>query len=823
MNINNFRVDINLNSAKKLLLLYFLLFFSGCGLWTDFKTYFNTYYNAKVIFEEAEEKLLLEKNEFFPFEEKPIPKNLADNFNKVIEKTSSILQHNKESDLVDEALLMTGKSFYYQQNYSRALRKFNELSALVESDLALENKLWIGKTRLQMRDFEKALVILNEVKKEATKNDEDEILIEMYRSKIGYLIYAEELELSIAEMNEFFNTEIDDELKAEVLFEMGRLYKLNKDFESAEKVFAQVENYSPSFDVDFNSKFEVATLKGELGHVDESLELLKILRDEDKFIDNWGEIDLEIGKIYYDRNEIEEALEKFTVVDTTYKKTESAGIAGFYRGEILENTYHDYDSALTFYKVASTSLAPPSIRSAAQKKSRLLDQYIIYHKKLSDLKQQFIYLTDENAYREDSLDYVERLRQDSLKFEESNANISNDRGRKPQFVPKYKQPVRPIIGIDSIKVLNSKTHFELANLLFSEFDDPDSAYYYYNLSLNEHPENPNEAQTYFAIGNYYLIKEEKAKADSMFTIIYNKFQFDPIRNEAAKQIGKPIYDFDKDPVEEEYAKAETIYYSKNYNKAIESLFDIYEKHPKSIYASKSLYTIGYILENDLDKPDSAVSIYTLLQDNFRTSEYAKAIQVKLTGYKQEEIKSKLKEEEDNKSKSEPESSIPEKIEVSKIDTPTMESNITENPAIIESEEGTKQLIEEKEDPQKDMKNNIEVDSQEIMADSSATPVQNESEELSNVVPEEKTSEEVDFVSVGQDIYKNEAGYYVQVSSWKNKEIAENEVKKLLDKKYTAFIQETYVESKKAIYYRVKVGPVNSFQAAKNIRVKLNKY
>jgi tetratricopeptide (TPR) repeat protein len=800
-----------------------LLFFSGCGIWTDFKTYFNTYYNAKVIFEEAEEKLLLEKNELFPFEEKPIPKNLIDSFNKVIEKTSSILQHNKESDLVDEALLMTGKSFYYQQNYSRALRKFNELSAMVDSDLALENKLWIGKTRLQMRDFEKGLDILNRVKEEATKNDEDEILIEMYRSKIGYLIYAEELELSIAEMNEFFNTEIDDELKAEVLFEMGRLYKLNKDYESAEKVFAQVENYSPSFDVDFSSKFEVATLQGELGHVDESLELLKNLRDEDKFIDNWGEIDLEIGKIFYDRNEIEDALEKFTIVDTTYKKTESAGIAGFYRGEILENTYHDYDSALTFYKVASTSLAPPSIRSAAQKKSRLLDQYIIYHKKLSELKQQFIYLTDENAYREDSLDYVERLRQDSLKFEESNTNISNDRGRKPQFVPKYKQPVRPTIGIDSIKVLNSKTHFELANLLFSEFDDPDSAYYYYNLSLNEHPENPNEAQTYFAIGNYYLIKEEKAKADSMFTIIYDKFQFDPIRNEAAKQIGKPLYDFDKDPVEDEYAKAETIYYSKNYNKAIESLFDIYENHPKSIYASKSLYTIGYILENDLDKPDSAVSIYTLLQDNFRTSEYAKAIQVKLTGYKQEEIKSKLKEEEANKSISEPESSIPEKTKVSKTDTPTMDINKTENPAIIESEEGTKKLIEESEDTLKVIENYAKVESEQIKEDSSATLLENQNIDLPKVVPLEKRAEEKTFIAVSQDIYKNDEGYYVQVSSWKNKDIADSEVQKLLEKKYNAFLHETYVESKKANYYRVKVGPVDSFQAAKNIRAKLNKY
>ena len=85
--------------------------------------------------------------------------------------------------------------------------------------------------------------------------------LKVYKSKIGYLIYVRNTIYLASEMNEFFNTDIDDELKAEVLFEMGKLYKLNQDYESAEKVFAQVENYSPSFDVDFSSKFEVANSK----------------------------------------------------------------------------------------------------------------------------------------------------------------------------------------------------------------------------------------------------------------------------------------------------------------------------------------------------------------------------------------------------------------------------------------------------------------------------------------------------------------------------------------------------------------------------------
>ena len=125
-------------------LLLCLLFFSGCGFWTNFKTYFNTYYNANRLFEQTEEKILEERTELFEFEEESKKNNLIKDFNEVIEKTSAILQHNKESDYVEEALLMTGKSFYYQQNYSRALRKFNELATIENSELELENKFWIG-------------------------------------------------------------------------------------------------------------------------------------------------------------------------------------------------------------------------------------------------------------------------------------------------------------------------------------------------------------------------------------------------------------------------------------------------------------------------------------------------------------------------------------------------------------------------------------------------------------------------------------------------------------------------------------------------------
>jgi tetratricopeptide (TPR) repeat protein len=636
LNLNNHLIKFSL--PKNVLLLFLILSISGCGLWVNFKTYFNTYYNADKIFQETEEQILEARIELFSFEEQPIPTNLSKNFDEVIEKTSAILQHFQESDYVDEALIMTGKSFYYQMNYSRALRKFNELAAIQESELYLENKLWIAKTRLQLRDFSRGLDVLEEVKNEIIENEEDDLLVESYRVEIGYLLYNKDYDAAINAMDGLLKADITDELRSEVLFEKGLLFKLNEDYVSAEKAFEEVEEYSPTFEIEFKSKFEVAKIKSELGEVDNSLELLKNLRSEDKYSDNWNKLDLEIGKIYYDKNEIEEALDRFTEVDTTYKNTEAAGISVFYRAEILENYYKDYDSAMVFYRSASSSKAPRELQIIAQKKYALLEQYIFIHQKLADLNTQLLYLTDEDAFIQDSLEYIEKIKADSIKTASEMSSNTDRRNTPRQTKAKYKEPKRPLISADSLHALNSKHYFDLANLLFTEFDNPDSAYLYYEKSLEEKENNPNQAQTFFAMGNYFLIKNEKEKADSMFTLVYNNYEFDPIRNEAAKKLDKPLYDFDKDPVEDEFNKAEKIYLDSQYDKAIDQLFTIYEENPNSIYASKSLYTIGYILENNLSMPDSAASVYEILSKDYRTSEYAKAINVKLSGYRQEQTR-----------------------------------------------------------------------------------------------------------------------------------------------------------------------------------------
>ncbi|HSR17343.1 MAG TPA: tetratricopeptide repeat protein, partial [Ignavibacteriaceae bacterium] len=137
------------------------LSFTGCGIWENFTTYFNLYYNTKDIFDQAESTIYQEKKPLFSTNELIIPGSVNQDLSKVIEKCSALLQFHSESSYVDEALMMLGKCFYYQKNYQKALRKFQELLATQpESDLVIETRLWIGKTQMKLRDYENALSTL---------------------------------------------------------------------------------------------------------------------------------------------------------------------------------------------------------------------------------------------------------------------------------------------------------------------------------------------------------------------------------------------------------------------------------------------------------------------------------------------------------------------------------------------------------------------------------------------------------------------------------------------------------------------------------------
>lgn len=645
-------------SFKKYISAVLLAFiFSGCGVWEDFTTYFNLYYNTKDKFQEAENGIKLQRKNLFEFEEPNISGNVPQLLNNVIEKSSRILQFHSDSRYVDDALLMLGKSFYYQKNYQKAIRKFQELVITrPESDLILENDLWIAKTQMRLKDFKNALPALKSVREQAVEEGEDEIIKDAYVEEIIHMIIQENYPSAISLINEFIEVSDNDEVNAEVMYELGRLYIKTNDVNNAIASFEKVFDYSPSFNVELNSKIELSSALRKTEENERALSILEGIRNENKYYDSFDKIDLETGITLYSLGRVEESVDLLMKVDTTYASSVSSGIAKFKLGEIFEYHYKNFDSANIYYNKSASSTAPLEYSKPASEKAQLFKKYQTLQKSIFDARKQLSYLENPDIFIQDSIAfYSDTLSTEEKELQSVDLGERRNEGEEKGFVQPVKTlvkpvtknpPMRPTISSDSVKSIIVKNEYDLANLFFTELNIPDSAYYYYKNIIENFPNSRYHSRSLYSVGTYYNMIGRKEAADSIFNFIYDTYKNESIVNAAAIQLKKPLINLTYDPADELYVDAEKILFEKKYNESVNKFYSIFQNYPKSPLAPKALYAGGWILENELKLLDSAAVFYDSINVKYPQSKYASNIKTKLTFYK-EEINRRKKAIEDS--------------------------------------------------------------------------------------------------------------------------------------------------------------------------------
>jgi len=404
--------------------LFFLFFsfilFSACGIWGDFTTYFNLYYNTTDLFDKAEEQILEQKTDLFSTEPPIVPSSVSADLVKVIEKCSNILQFSSQTAYVDDALMIIGKCFYYQRNYQKSQRKFEELlSTQPESNYLLEAELWIGKCKMRLKNYTDGLAELSLVRTKAIKEDRDEIVEETYIEEIVYRKTVEDYRAAIESANEFLQNSSNDEIKAELWYEVGNLNLKIGETQSAIAAFQNVFEYSPDYELEVNAKLKLGKSQREVGQSESALAVFEDMRSEDKYEEKYSDIDLEIGITQASLENYSEALKQLTKVDTTYKNTPNSGAAKYEIAKIYETGLKQLDSSAVYYKRAAVSSLPEGYHSIAKEKDRIFSRYTSLRSNLNKYNKQKFYLNNPDRFVQDSIAYV----QDSLAIAVEIANV----------------------------------------------------------------------------------------------------------------------------------------------------------------------------------------------------------------------------------------------------------------------------------------------------------------------------------------------------------------------------------------------------------------
>jgi tetratricopeptide (TPR) repeat protein len=643
----------------KLLLIMVVVFVPACSVWTNFTTYFNLYYNTSEAFQLAEEAIYLQERSIFETEDLSVPASANQHLNKVIEKASRILQFHSNSAYVDNALLLLGKSFFYQKNYLKALRKFQELEATQPgSSLLLENELWIAKTLIGLKDYQEALLTLESVRQKAAAEGEDEILSQTYIIEIIYYLTRGNYNEAILLADELLPVAGSSEQKAEILYETGNFYLKLDDPENALIAYERVSRFSPKYTVLLNTLTARGRTLRDLGRNEEALDIFENMRLEDKYRDNFDIIDYEIGMTYLVMDEIEDALESLAYVDTSYTTSQMSGLARYNIGRLYEDRLNNFDSASVYYQKAASSQLPSEKVREVHGRNQLFIKYKEIVNRIADAEKQRIYINDPEVFVRDSTVYYDSIKVlaelDSIqKSEEQRSGRGSQTGRSTdarlQNQTAFRQqqpPVRPRISIDSVNALLTRNRFDLANLYFGDMNKPDSAAVLFSQILSDTSAAEYHSRTMYALGNFYLTSGDSARADSLFYFIYDNYRTEQVANAAAVRIKKPLLNISYDPAEGIYIEAERLWFENKYDSSLVFYKQVYEEFPRSSYAPKALLASGIMLENDLNRLDSAAAVYDTISVRYPGTSYAQKISPKLIAYKQEQMR-KQREIEDS--------------------------------------------------------------------------------------------------------------------------------------------------------------------------------
>ncbi len=618
--------------------------------YTNTVSYFNTFYNAQKAFDDGEADVATTMQsqhgqELTPQQEANlVSTNARQKFSTAIEKASKLLSYYPSSKFVDDALLMIGKSYYYLNDDLKAERKFLELFAkFPSSDLIPEAEVWYGRTLLREKRYADAVAALDKNIATAPERGAKKFGAQAAIALGRYYSSIHDYQKAIGYFQKAIDLSGDDALNAETQLRIGFCYSGLEDYSNAEKAFGHVDDFSPDYYTQFQGEFQRARMLAKMKKYDDALAAVQNLLDDQKNSENFAKLHLAIANIYLAEGRTDDAIARYTYIDTTYAKTDESARSYYNLGRYYEYQLFDYAKARVNYDKAKSENAASDITKDAFARADMFTKYFALNAELAKDDSTIRYIGRQRAIRDSLAQFPDSMRQ----HDSSAVKVSNAR---PDSLPSARTltaaALDSIRAADSLKAkatelrlaaeqvfVDSMSHsivrseFELGGLFYLDIDQPDSALYWYRRVITESPTSEYAPRSLYTLAEIYrtVKKKDAAFQDSLYSLIVEKYPQSLYAQEARKNLGMKLLAEKKDPAEELYLHAETYFDSTEADSALTILDSIARNYRTSQFAPKALYSIGWLYENALGRNDSASFAYRKLLALYPDSKYSVAV------------------------------------------------------------------------------------------------------------------------------------------------------------------------------------------------------
>ncbi|MFC1730602.1 tetratricopeptide repeat protein [candidate division KSB1 bacterium] len=556
-----------------------------------------------------------------------------DKFNLAESELKKVVSSDADEKIKNETYIILADLFYYRGEYEQAIQNYSSLLSETEDNTVRQQaQLKIAESYRALEDNENAAAGFLKV----LEYDPPESIV--YLSQFGYGISLQNL---------------------------GR-------YDDAILIFRQLLDKKQFIDFHNELFIEIARCYELMGNIAKSIDVLEKLNELDinnlERKDNLSRIlDEEPQKSQEEtKNETAEAQEGKAAPGVPRINPALAGFTGtqqasgnpdalFYIAELNLLNYKNLAAAKQYYRDALSSRPTPELRNSINDKIALINELELIYKTYNLQEPTKPVFQGETAAAQDSATAgkaellkktpPEKLQQSAVgnppaKQEkpqpQQSVSVNEDSLKFRQELERYHTELREYYDN------KADAFYRLAEINMLEFGNLDTTLTLLNRIIEELPESKKAPQSLFMLYNIaqsYDIGEPEHFKESLISKYPD--------SEHAWMLTKPA-DLDinyeeKIQMEEEvtvdsaqvlFDRAEDMYYiEKEDIESIEQYLAVVERFPQSEYAPKSLYAIGWILENTLHNNSAAFKTYERLQKEYPGSSYARTISTKMTEVK----------------------------------------------------------------------------------------------------------------------------------------------------------------------------------------------
>lgn len=642
----NFMKINNRHRIIILILTALLYTITGCA-------YYNVYYNAQKAYNEALKQVENSSSTDISPEAKA-------RFDLAIEKASKVLQLYPGSRWADDALIMIGRSYYFQGNFPDAIEKFEELfSVFPDSKFVPEARSLYSKTLLNEGKFDLAEIELNEIIEADTK---EKFKSEAYLSLAELRYFRDDYDGAIELYKRILIDIKDKKIKAEAQLKIAESYFENERYDLAAVEYEKVKDHDPSPVQQFTSEFGLGICLEYLEDYDGAIAKFVDLLAEEDFVSNHAELLLEIARCwdlkedYYQAILVLENLNQYDIESPPSLEIIASSQFAVSREDQLPDSLRAIQDPLAGFRQA-TDKNPEALYNIGE----------LYLKKISDMFKAKTYFT--RGFAVGSIQEIGPRLNLRIRHISEIQRLSVDQYKAGPIEPVYIPPPDTTIGPDSTVTISpvvlpepgfkaysdsiefdsaiekysedlenyklevTSSMFRIAEIFFTEFDMPDSAVIYLEKIIDKFGDSPNAPKALslqIEIANEYDIYDtEQLKTELMSTYEGTMFAKMYSDNPDAYVTKSDIEPTTIDSAQVLFENAESAYFQEEYIEAVDIYNSLISRYKDNDLTPKALYAVALIYENLLNDPGNAVLAYEKLNAQYKDSEVGQALSFKL--------------------------------------------------------------------------------------------------------------------------------------------------------------------------------------------------